>query len=698
MSSQNVLDESYRQPETVQLAPDAIVFINGSNLLTDPLGNKFDIRQDITEINTSLNVDSQGTANFTISYPEHSGGRLGIKKYANLKIMSEVVIYFRGRFLKDDKYPYYQAFWGIISGITEAYSDGVHTLSVSCADILRWWQITNITINASVLATRENIVSYLNKNYGIEKEDCLAFLKGLAVFTKKGRQVSLFSNILSGLTIPEIFDKLCTISMLQMMPIDDYLQKTSKATSVSSDLREKMSINQMEYWQKRLNFIGRRLRIYGLTDKNGRLDIDMSKIIFMPLVLKTEYLNKKTTNIVVYKSIPNTPPVMKSDRKSQYEIANEVKETIHFEFFMDVNGDIVFKPPFYNLDVTKNVNSIIHDVDIFNWNFVQSEEGVITRVDVSGLLSRFSSENKTVNGIAFDPFLALQFGERPIKRDMEWLRTSEQCLFWGNVELARQNALIRQGSVTIVGRPELKLGYPVFIPSRDAFYYVKGIENRFSFGGTFQTTLTLIAERRKTETKLGLFRTVGEIKDEQISTVGNSNFVPDETNNYIKQASTMSICSSKVKDSVTLEANFPKDLTKISSDLIGGYEIISDVKIEELSKDFQITDSNGYEVIGKIGGSDMFMHYGYYDNFTENSTIESKKSVDVIRTASVKALSIDVVNSQLEINPNNEIITLDSIESRLVDFGKTIPEEFLTPSKNYNPNYVYNAYKLPGTK
>ena len=69
MSSQNLLDDVYRQPETVQLSPDALVFINGSNLLSDPEGNSFDVRQDITEINTSLSTDSvPGTASFTISF------------------------------------------------------------------------------------------------------------------------------------------------------------------------------------------------------------------------------------------------------------------------------------------------------------------------------------------------------------------------------------------------------------------------------------------------------------------------------------------------------------------------------------------------------------------------------------------------------------------------------------------------------
>ena len=190
------LSDSYRQPRTIQLSPDSLVFINGSNILETPEGEPFDIRQDITTVTTSLNIDSvPGTANFTISYPEH---RQGKKKYQNLKIMSEVVIYFRGRFQKQKKdnkgavvtgeyfYPYYQSFWGVIVAITESYSDGVHTLQVSCADILRWWEITNITVNPSLMASAEGLKNYLNK-LGLNEKDTKMFIDGLSTVDKNGK-------------------------------------------------------------------------------------------------------------------------------------------------------------------------------------------------------------------------------------------------------------------------------------------------------------------------------------------------------------------------------------------------------------------------------------------------------------------------------------------------------------------------------
>jgi hypothetical protein len=668
--SQNVLNKNYRQPETVQLSPDALVFINGSNLLTDPEGNTFDIRQDITEINISLNVDAQGTASFTISYPEHSGGKIGQGKYANLKVMSEIVIYFRGRFQKEEKFPYYQSFWGVVSAITENYSDGVHTLSVSCADILRWWQITNVTINPSLLATRENISSYLQKNYGLNPDGVKAFLDGLPVKDKSGRQVSIFSNIFADQTIPEIFDRMCTASLLQMMPVDDYLSKKAEAVSVGSDLRKQMSSQQMLYWTKRLNQIGRRLRIYGLTVRqDGRQDIDMTKVVSGAAAATGD----ATT---IYQTVPNAPPVTKSDRRQQLEIANEIKEAIHFEFFMDVNGDLILKPPFYNLDVGTNTpTSIIHDVDIINWNFVQSESEVATRVDVTGQIANVSTFDKTINGIAYDPLLALQFGERPIQRTMPWLHTSEQCLFWAKAELTRQNALIRQGTVTIIGRPELRLGYPVYIPSRDAFYYVKGIESRFAFGGTYTCTLTLVAERRKTDTVLGLFRNVGEVKDEQIPVLGESIAEPDETNNFVKQLSMTTVCTPRAKEHQNIvQPDFTIDLSKTSSDILSEWQITKDAHVDPTTgKEFQITDNKGYEIIGQIASNDPatgkpYLSYGYFDKLSTTGAQEQKTEK---QTKASKALTLDISTNSLKIDPNNDALTLDSIGAQLIDYGSS---------------------------
>jgi len=253
---------------------------------------------------------------------------------------------------------------------------------------------------------------------------------------------------------------------------------------------------------------------------------------------------------------------------------------------------------------------------------------------------------------------------------MPWLHGSAQCRFWGRAELIRQNALIRQGSVTILGRPELRLGYPVYIPSRDAFYYVKGIENRFSFGGTFTTTLTLAAERAQKEMKNGIFRNVGEVTDEQTITLGDSLAEPTEFNNFVSQISMPTVCTPRAKEHIDIvEPSFAIDLTKVEADKQGTWQTFSDAVVEpNEGKEFQITDLNGYEIIGQVG-IPPYITYGYGKEYTATGTIEDIEVLINSKTNAQKALSMDVQKMQLKIDPNNVMYTLDSTTGKMISYG-----------------------------
>jgi hypothetical protein len=716
--TQNVLTDGYRQPETVQLAPDALLFINGSNLMQDSEGNTFDIRQDITEIETNLSTEqSPGTAGFTISYPSTSGGREGQSKYKNLLIMSEVMIYFRGRFLKQTQstqqvailyaektqiqYPYYQAFWGVITSITENYSDGVNTISVSCADILRWWQITNITINPSLLSSIDSFKKYLVKYLNVSSTDADNFILGLKSKDTSGRGVSIFSNIFSKKTMPEILQACSNISILQMTPLQDYLVQGANSVQIGQTTRDKITLGQMQYWQLRLQQIGRNLRIYALTQDtnpgsptNGHMTIDMLKLISYDTEEATKALQAIGGVNTIYQMFPAAPPIAKSDRKSQLEIANEMKQAINFEFFMDVNGDIIFKPPFYNLDVRKNINSVINDIDIINWSFLESESEVCTRVDVSGALADVAEGGLAAPvGIAYNPLLTLQFGEREQQRTMHWLRSPKQCEFWGKIEIARLNALIRQGSITIAGRPELRLGYPVYVPSRDAFYYVKGIEHRFTFGGTFSTVLTVVAERRK-GAQLSIFRKVGGLTDEQVTTPGTSIAQPNANNNFVTQLSMPTVCTPRAQEHVSVvQPNFAVDLEQISTETFGDWQLGQQQRVDPVTGkgQFQITDKDGYELIGQIGEL-PYISYGYGLSFSPESTIEQPLS-EALSSAAAKgaaqAISLNVADNNLIISPNNVALTLDSEASQnaqMIDYGYTGPANSAAKAQTLTPD------------
>ena len=86
---------------------------------------------------------------------------------------------------------------------------------------------------------------------------------------------------------------------------------------------------------------------------------------------------------------------------------------------------------------------------------------------------------------------------RNLELNAPFLRTARGCYMYAVAKIAEQNAMASTATLTIMGRSEMRLGRPVYIRSHDVFGYVSGITHSFSFGGTFQTTLSLTAIRTK---------------------------------------------------------------------------------------------------------------------------------------------------------------------------------------------------------
>jgi hypothetical protein len=64
-------------------------------------------------------------------------------------------------------------------------------------------------------------------------------------------------------------------------------------------------------------------------------------------------------------------------------------------------------------------------------------------------------------------------------------------------ETVRANRGYRTYTITIPMRPELKLGFPVFIPHKDMYAYIKSISVQYTVGGTATMTLTCDSLRRR---------------------------------------------------------------------------------------------------------------------------------------------------------------------------------------------------------
>lgn len=278
----------------------------------------------------------------------------------------------------------------------------------------------------------------------------------------------------------------------------------------------------MRYWNQRFSKIRSNLMLYGVSGNAVRGD-----------VLQTAYQNKKPqfgkpfASQVVRQANGNTPSQMdfdptdpsvtafrtqfgqagqvnfwQTEYQTKLEMANLCKEAIGFEFYMDTTGDIVFKPPFYNLDVLSNKPvSWIQNIDIISWDISDSEAEVVTQIQLqgnyAGNIDYGLSEEVTPYTSVTDYHLLMKYGWRSRTYNSEFLGNNQLMFYVGMDLLDRYNSKRSRATLTIPFRPELRLGFPIYLAPQDQIWYVQGISHNISFGGQATTTLTLTAKRSK---------------------------------------------------------------------------------------------------------------------------------------------------------------------------------------------------------
>lgn len=480
---------------TVVTAPDALVYINGE---TDILGcskcrRRFNWNRYITSIQVDLSVDSSpGSASINLSLPRHSVDEFYFDGAPLITEMMEVEIFAKGYYLLEGVPQYYPIFWGLVTEVSDSYSGGEHTFSINCADILKWWELCKMNINP-------------------------AFTEPVG---QGGR--SIFGNVFFGMNPYDV------IWTLAQQSFGDVVVGTG---SLNMQLREKNPDFKstfssalgdiMQYWNSRFSKIRSNLMLYGTAGTAVRGD-----------VIQAAYQNKKPQFGKPFVSQlvrqanggtaqmdfdPTDPGVVafrtqgtqagqvnfwQTEYQTKLELANAAKEAIGFEFYMDVTGDLVFKPPFYNLDILSNKPvSWIQDIDIIDWDFSQSEAEVVTQIQLqgnfTGNIDWGMPEEATPLTSVTDYHLLRKYGWRSQTFNSEFLADPKTMFYVGLDMLDRYNCKRFRGTVSIPFRPELRLGFPIYIAPKDQVWYVQGISHNIAFGGRAQTTLNLTAKRSK---------------------------------------------------------------------------------------------------------------------------------------------------------------------------------------------------------
>lgn len=547
--------------KTRSWTPDAIVTFNGETTLPGcpTCRNKIDFSRFITTVSASGGVDGSNGCDISLKIPWAYGD--SVYKDGKFILVSgiEVFVYYRGFFqvkdlaLKADNIdlengeilsapdaeirPYYPVFHGVISGVEVSLTDGAYEVSISTRNMLSFWDNQQINTQQGYFAadptmsrgsvnlrghvytgmTPHQVIYDLFLDAGGSAEGTgFALSKKSNIKARSGTGPQLYSlmiryleqrfkNGMYGLRMYGASGRMYSAIETQVLA-----NKAITKSEKSAEFRGVIKQQQKPYSQEKSKGISfSRMVKAGLiafehnNATNGRVQRTMD----------ARYLakvgEKDKTGLSVFSLKPFVPDLgsfgqiafFESNMESKKAIADRVKEATGYEFYQDMDGDLVFKPPMYNMDTSSDRVYNIYREDIINISFSHAEPEA-TYVTMKG--SHFRNFNGAaptgewgVKGVYVDYALVAKYGWKGQDFDSSFYNTARQAYYAAAVELDKQNKTTEGCSVTIPLRPEMKAGYPVYIEENDCYYYVESINHSFSYGGSCTTSLTLTCQRKK---------------------------------------------------------------------------------------------------------------------------------------------------------------------------------------------------------
>lgn len=546
----------------VKYTPDALVYINGD--VSVPGCPRCRGRVDLQQYVTSLSVDAgteptSHSATINLTLPRMQGQQLFIDGDFILRPGLEVHIFMRGYFpLKgmyshlarpdfevpngEDRsrvdlsrfanYPYYPVFHGVITTSSYDYGDGFYNGTLNCASLLHFWRYQNISTSAAYLA--------LDKKPENDPARPTLYGHNFNGMHPFGIIYTCYRDVAGAAAGVEF-------ALSEASNLDAPAQSNLGGGQLYSQV--------VSYWEQRFRTRIQSLRMYGVNGQlfnaaqqaflvnnsnnrdinallpstqysdpeNQRSEIDpfavnrsTAKALGLtnagPDLIWSPFVNQEgqQVGISLLDQWGFTPTIgeigdvnlWQSTYQTKMDIAETVTDVTGYEFYQDVDGDLVFKPPFYNMDTSTNRFYRLEDIDIISINF-QQKEPAATYIIVNGTWFKGlkdvvpNSQATRKRALYIDYKLVAQFGWRKSSLEITYT-TDPKILFW--IGIARMDLLnidVNSAQCTIPIRAELRPGYPVYIPFVDSYYYISQLSHSFAFAGQCTTNLTLTCRRSK---------------------------------------------------------------------------------------------------------------------------------------------------------------------------------------------------------
>jgi len=526
---------------------------------------RIDLQRYITGVSVDAGtLPGSLSATITMAIPKISGDQIFRDGYNKLFPGLEVNIYMRGYFpmkgffgatptedlpkVGDQDvdwnqvpaYPYYPVFHGVVTNVSgPEYSGGEYHATLSCASLLHFWQYHNMITSNAYYAERPDNSPVRQSMMGNDYNNMHPFAVIYNLFRNTQGAAGGVAYMLDG------------VSNLD-----------ATMDSLRGDEGKSLWSFVQDYWAQRFRSRIQNLRMYGVNGNlfnaaqqaflgkrnQGDLKNLLSNVQFLEDGSLRDTRDPFSGELSVAKALgfdrsgfdfvfaPNKNPdaekggsinegpaslnlldmyaftqqaqdigsvnYLESTFETKLQMAEAVLEITGYEFYQDVDGDLVFKPPFYNLDTSSNRVYRIEDIDIISINFQQGEpEATWIKVKTTwfkGTQGHLATDGLTNREATFvDWSLVSQFGWRPANIEISYTTDVRAAFFIGQARLDLLNIGVNSASVTIPIRPEMRPGIPVYIPFVDCFYYLSQLSHGFQFGGQCTTSLQLTCRRRK---------------------------------------------------------------------------------------------------------------------------------------------------------------------------------------------------------
>jgi hypothetical protein len=515
--------QSHQEREIVKTAPDMVVYIENLPYVLNPWiegegGSPlmFNVNDFVTAISVTAGVEHMvPTCSINLSVPNHLRHTIQAPGGNSVfNTMDEIQVYCKGYyFSKEGNSIYYRVFHGIITSIGITDNPSTTDVTFSCDGVLK---LLELMLWAQNPATGN-----------------IGGMASTALMDVLGNE-----NPYAQLATMFLYSTICSKTLGATLAMTSVNQADPKSQLYFDALAGHYIVK----WQKKLDKISKMVRLFGvgkatinpdtlkmLTDSKETADPQRSaNIVTSKKTEEDQQLDIFHDEINAYNPSMGVGRIemLNSNVTNRLEKLRTLAEYIQYEMFQDLNGDIIIKPPLYNLDVLKLDNTrkglvvetnpfVIYPTEVESEHRQEDQAQIrATRTSVQGSWSPgihyAEGQNLLTTATYCDVHLTAKFGvrERGVKQ-AGFLPNDSRALFAMAVgELTRANRGYRSYTCTIPIRPELRLGYPVYIAHHDMYAYPRTVTINYALGGTAHMVLNCDTVRRRP-----MIRTKVEIQD-----------------------------------------------------------------------------------------------------------------------------------------------------------------------------------------